>query len=449
MTVRTRFAPSPTGYLHVGNARTALITWLSAKSSDGYFLLRIDDTDQERSKTEYETDIEKSLRWLGLDWDEKANQKDRMPRYEEQIQYLKDQGRLYACYETPEELSLKRKTQLSRGKPPIYDRAALDLTPQDIEKYEAAGRKPHWRFKLNHSAIEWNDLIRGPVKFDGTDLSDPVVLREDGSPLYHLCSVIDDIDFDITHIVRGEDHVSNTATHVQMFEALGGTPPHFAHLPLISDKDGGKLSKRVGSLSIRDLRDRDDLEPMAVVSLLGRLGTSDPIEAFTSVDELLKSFDFSKFSRGTPKFDEEELSRLNARIMHALDYEAVQDRLQAMGLGDVDKAFWQAVQANLEKLSDIKDWWDMVHAPVTPVIEDKEFIAAALALLPDTPWDEQTWSAWTTAIKEKTGRKGKQLFMPLRQALTGMDHGPELAILLLLIGPDQVKNRLGEAQKAA
>lgn len=448
MTVRTRFAPSPTGFLHVGNARTALITWLSARAAGGYFLLRIDDTDRERSRDECEVDIQESLTWLGLDWDEKANQKDRTALYDEKIQVLKDAGRLYPCYETPEELSLKRKTQLSRGKPPIYDRAALDLTPDDIQKYEAAGRTPHWRFKLNHTPIEWHDLIRGPVKFEGSDMSDPVVLREDGSPLYHLCSVIDDIDFNITHIVRGEDHVSNTATHVQMFEALDAAPPHFAHLPLISDKDGGKLSKRVGSLSIRDLRDRDDLDPMAIVSLLGRLGTSDPIESFSDVQPLLDSFDFAKFSRGTPKFDEAELARLNARILHSLSFSDVEGRLQAMGLPDIDAQFWDAVQANLEKLSDIQMWWDVAHGPVTPVIEEPDFIADALSVLPETPWGKNTWSQWTAAVKDKTGRKGKQLFMPLRQALTGMSHGPELDTLLLLIGPETVKERLSMTQNA-
>ncbi len=448
MSVKVRFAPSPTGMLHVGNARTALITWLFCRSQDGHFLLRIDDTDRERSKAEYEEAIEDSLTWLGLNWDEKANQKDRLARYDEQIEFLKESGRLYACYETPEELSLKRKSQLSRGKPPIYDRAALELTPEEIAKYEAEGRSPHWRFKLNHAPIEWNDHIRGEVKFNGGDLSDPVVLREDGSPLYHLCSVIDDIDFGITHVIRGEDHVSNTATHVQMFEALGATPPEFAHNALISDAEGGKLSKRLGSMSIRDLRDDEGLEPMAISSLLARLGTSDPIEAFTSLEPLIESFDLSKFSRASAKFDPAEIFRLNAKILHDTDYEDIRQRLQAIGRADIDRPSWEAISPNIERLSDVEDWWKVAKGPVEPIIEEPEYIAEALAQLPPTPWTEDTWGEWTAKLKETTGRKGKALFMPLRQALTGMAHGPEMDKLLLLIGPEKVQNRLS-SKKAA
>lgn len=448
MSVKVRFAPSPTGMLHVGNARTALITWLFARSENGHFLLRIDDTDPERSKVEYEEAIEKSLIWLGLNWDEKANQKDRLGRYDEAIEQLKNDGRLYACYETPEELGLMRKALLSRGKPPIYDRAALDLTDEEIAKYEAEGRKPHWRFKLNYAPIEWNDYIRGEVKFEGADLSDPVLIREDGSPLYHLCSVVDDIDFAITHVIRGEDHVSNTAAHVQMFEALGAKPPEFAHNALISDAEGGKLSKRLGSLSIYDLKNEEGLEPMAISSLLARLGTSDPIEAFHSIDPLVESFAFSKFSRTSAKFDPNEIFRLNAKIIHDTDFDDVKERLADIGLAELDADFWEAVKANLEKLSNIKDWWDVAKGPVEPVIGDADFIADALNVLPESPWDTNTWREWTKAVKDKTGRKGKELFMPLRQAITGMDHGPELDKLLLLIGPDKVKDRLGQKKAA-
>ncbi|NCT41426.1 MAG: glutamate--tRNA ligase [Alphaproteobacteria bacterium] len=444
MSVRVRFAPSPTGMLHIGNARTALITWLFARSQGGHYLLRIDDTDPERSKVEYEKAIEESLVWLGLDWDEKANQKDRMDRYTAQIEKLKGDGRIYACYETPEELSLKRKSLLSRGKPPIYDRVALELTDEQIAAYEAEGRKPHWRFKLLAEPIEWKDHIRGDVKFHGKDLSDPVVLREDGSPLYHLCSVIDDVDFKITHVVRGEDHVSNTATHVQMFEALTDKVPDFAHLPLISDAEGAKLSKRLGSLSILDIRDNEGLEPMSVCSLLSRLGTSEPIEAFEQIQPLVDSFGFDKFSRGTPKLDPDELLRLNSKIIHEISFDDVRIRLAEMGLHDLDADFWDAVKANLEKVSDIKEWWEVAKGPVTPVIEDdnKDYIANAMASIPPAPWDENTWSAWTSALKESTGRKGRGLFMPLRQALTGMEHGPDMASLLLLIGPDKAAQRL-------
>lgn len=449
MSVRLRFAPSPTGMMHVGNARTALITWLMARAIGGSFLLRIDDTDQERSKDEYELAIEEGLKWLGMDWDDKARQRDRMDLYQSKIDQLKADGRLYPCYETPEELSLKRKSQLSRGLPPIYDREALNLDAAQIKAYEEQGRQPHWRFKLNHTPIEWDDIVRGAVKFSGSDLSDPVLIREDGSPLYHLCSVIDDIDYDITHIVRGEDHVSNTASHIQMFEALGAKPPVFAHLPLLSDKEGGKLSKRIGSLSLRDLRDEEGLEPMAVVSLMARLGSSDPIQPISDMKTVIANFDISKFSRGTPKFDAEELVRLNSKILHDSTFAAVKPRLAEIGLGEMDEDFWMIIRPNLERLSDAKEWWRVAKGPVTPIIEDADFIEEALALLPPAPWDESTWMTWANAVKDKTGRKGKQLFMPLRQALTGMEHGPELALLLLLIGADKAKERLQSHKKAA
>lgn len=444
MSVKVRFAPSPTGFLHVGNARTAVITWLFCQKENGHFLLRIDDTDRERSRDECEVAIEEGLTWLGLPWDEKVNQKDRMDVYEKIIEKLKSDGRLYACYETPEELGLKRKTQLSRGIPPTYDRAGLDLTDEQIEKYEAEGRTPHWRFKLNHTPIEWNDLIRGPVAFKGEDLSDPVVLREDGTPLYHLCSVIDDIEFGITHVVRGEDHVSNTATHVQMFEAISGKAPEFAHLSLISDAEGGKLSKRIGSLSLRDIQNEEGLEAMSIVSLMARLGTSDPIEAFTAHKDLIDSFDFSKFSRSTPKFDSDELVRLNSKILHDTEFVEVQSRLADMGLTDLDENFWNAVRPNLERLSDIQDWWKVVNDDNATKIdeEDKEFIEQAADVLPPAPWTSETWSEWIGKIKEVSDRKGKGLFMPLRKALTGMDHGPELNNLLPLLGEEKVKQRL-------
>ncbi|HPF78996.1 MAG TPA: glutamate--tRNA ligase family protein, partial [Alphaproteobacteria bacterium] len=352
--------------------------------------------------------------------------------------------RLYPCYETPEELGLKRKTQLSRGLPPTYDRASLSLSDEQLKKYEAEGRKPHWRFKMNHTPIEWNDLIRGTVQFQGADLSDPVVLREDGTPLYHLCSVIDDVDFGITHVVRGEDHVSNTATHIQMFEAICGKSPDFAHLSLIADAEGGKLSKRLGSLSVKAVKEEEGLEPMSVVSLMARLGTSDPIEAYTNMSPLIESFDFSKFSRNPPKFDTEELVRLNSKILHQTPFDDVQVRLAMMGLEEIDEGFWNAVRPNLKILEDIKEWWEVANGPVTPIIanDDKDFTAQAADLLPPSPWNEKTWDEWVNSIKEKTDRKGKTLFMPLRQAFTGMDHGPELPTLLSLLGPEKVKQRL-------
>lgn len=452
MSVKVRFAPSPTGLLHIGNARTAIITWLFARNQGGELLLRIDDTDLERSKDEYIQAIKDDMSWLGLDWDELEHQRNRLERYDVAIQQLKDSGRLYPCYETPTELELKRKSLLSRSLPPIYDRGSLDLTPEEIKAYEEEGRKPHWRFKMNHDPIEWNDLVRGEVRFHGKDLSDPVLIREDGSPLYHICSVIDDIDFGITHVIRGEDHVSNTASHVQMFEALGGKVPAFAHLPLLSDAQGGKLSKRLGSASLSAMRDEDGVEPMAINSLLARLGTSDAIEAFSSLQPLTDGFDFAKFSKGAPKCDIEELYRLNAKIVHDLSFAEVQERLKDENLDqNVTQDYWRAVRPNLTRFNDLHDWLKVTNGPVQPNVDeaDYDYIALAYSLIPEGTWDESTWGNWVAAIKEKTDRKGKALFMPLRQALTGMDHGPELDKMLPLIGPDKAKERLSLTAKAA
>lgn len=445
MTVRVRFAPSPTGLLHVGNIRTALITWLFARKHKGWFLFRLDDTDLERSKEEYATAIAQDLRWLGLDWDAQARQSTRIADYDTAVERLKASGRIYPCYETEEELALKRKSLLGRGLPPLYDRAALKLTDEQKKKFDDQGLKPHWRFLLDHKPIEWNDLIRGPVRFEGKDLSDPVVIREDGSYLYHICSVIDDVDFRITHIVRGEDHVTNTAYHAQMFEALGVKPPEFAHLPLIAGAEGEKLSKRIGSLSARNLRDEMGLEPMAVASLLARLGTSEPIEPFTAIQPLIDSFDFSKFSRATPKLDEEDLKRLNRRILNELPLSEVKPRLDAMGLEKIDEPFWLAVRPNLERLADIREWWDVARGNVEPAVHDAEFMSKAAELLPNTPWDDKTWNRWIEAVKTGTNRKGKELFMPLRCALTGKEHGPELKDLLPLIGRERTLERLKAA----
>jgi glutamyl-tRNA synthetase len=442
MTVVSRFAPSPTGHLQLGNIRTALIAYLFTRSHGGKFILRIDDTDTERSKEEYVDSIQADLSWLGMSWDDFRRQKGREELYDAARDKMLASGRLYACYETEDELALKRKSALGRGLPPIYDRSALKLTDEQKKVYEAEGRKPHYRFLLEHKPIIWQDMVRGKVEFHGKDMSDPVLIREDGTALYHLGSVVDDIEYNITHIVRGEDHVSNTACHVQMFEALGAIPPTFAHLPLVFDADGKKLSKRIGSLSIATLRDEEGVEPMTVASFQARLGTSDPIEPIADMAALTKQFNISHFSRSNPRFNDEELFRLNSKILHHMSYAEAKPRLEAMGLGDLDESFWMIARANINRFKDIKQWWQVAKGPVTPVIEDAEFTAEALKLLPATPWDSTTWNTWVAALKESTGRNGKLLFMPLRQALTGMSHGPELPNLLPLIGPDQTKARL-------
>ncbi|WP_225768648.1 glutamate--tRNA ligase [Inquilinus sp. Marseille-Q2685] len=437
----TRFAPSPTGLLHVGNVRTALVCWLAARATGGRFLLRLDDTDTERGSAEFAAAIEQDLRWLGLHWDGFARQSDRTDRYRAAQDRLKAAGRLYPCYETAEELELKRKSLLARGLPPLYDRAALALTDADRARLEAEGHRPHWRFKMADAPIEWDDKVRGRVHFNGRDISDPVLVREDGRALYHIGSVVDDIDMGVTLVVRGEDHVANTAMHIQLAEALGAAPPGYAHLSLIADAEGHGLSKRLGSLSLRSLREQG-IEPLAVTSLLAKLGTSDPIEPRHSLDDLVAEFDFAKFSRTIPRFDPTELERLNGRILHETPYAAVRDRLAALGLGAVDEAAWAVLRPNLQRLEDAAGWWRVVTGPVTPVVADAGLLAAAAGLLPPEPWDDATWGAWTAAVRDRTGVKGKPLFLTLRLALTGLDHGPELRGLLPLIGRERALARL-------
>jgi len=443
MSVKVRFAPSPTGKLHVGNVRTALVNWLFAKGQGGSFVLRIDDTDLARSTQEYEDGIETDLTWLGLVWDERYNQSKRFDRYEEAAARLKASGRLYACYETSEELDRRRKVQLSRGLPPIYDRAALLLTEAEKAAYEAEGRRPHWRFKLEGKRVAWEDLARGHAEVDTASMSDPVLIREDGLFLYTLPSVVDDIDMDITHIIRGEDHVTNTGAQIEIFEALDAKVPGFAHMPLLVGADGTALSKRLGSLSISDMRDQG-YEPIAITSHLGKIGTSDNLEIAASVEALGQAFAFSKMGRSPARYDTADLDRLNAQALHGLTYAEAQPRLAALGV-DLGEGFWEAVKPNLTKFADVAEMAKIVTGPVTPVIEDAAFAAAALEVLPEVI-DAGAWSAWTTAVKEKTGAKGKGLFMPLRLALTGQAHGPDMAAMAPLIGRDAIVRRLkGEA----
>ena len=439
MSVKVRFAPSPTGRLHVGNVRTALVNWLFAKGQGGAFVLRIDDTDLERSTKEFESGIETDLQWLGLTWDERYNQSERFDRYEEAAARLKAAGRLYPCYETSDELDRRRKVQLSRGLPPIYDRAALDLTDADKAKLEAEGRRPHWRFKLEGKRVAWEDLARGHAEVDTASMSDPVLIREDGLFLYTLPSVVDDIDMKITHVIRGEDHVTNTGAQIEIFEALGAKAPGFAHMPLLVGADGAALSKRLGSLSIADMRDQG-YEPIAITSHLGRIGTSDPLEVADSVEALGQSFAFSKMGRSPARYDTADLDRLNAQALHGIAYDEARARLAAMDC-DLGQGFWDAVRPNLGKFADVRDFARLVNGPVTPIIADPAFAAAALELLP-AEIGADGWSVWTGAVKEKTGAKGKALFMPLRQAVTGMDHGPDMAALLPLIDRDRIMQRL-------
>jgi len=441
---RLRFAPSPTGRLHVGNVRTALLNWLFARSQGGAMLLRIDDTDTARSTKAFEDGIETDLKWLGLEWQHRANQSARFAAYDKAAEALKAAGLLYACYETEEELDRRRKIATATGKPPIYDRAGLRYSKDDLKRFKDEGREAHWRFKLSGERREWDDLVRGHQTIDTGSLSDPVLIRADGGYLYTLPSVVDDIDFAITHIVRGEDHVANTGVQVEVFEALGAKAPVFGHFPLLVGAEGEKLSKRLDSLGVEDLREAG-FEPMAVNSLLAKLGTSDPVEARADFADLVREFAFDKVGRAPARFSEEELKRVNAALVHGLDYKAAKKRLKARK-ADLGEAFWNAVRANLVVFDDVDSWARVVEGPIEPVITDEAFATAAGEVLPAGPYDGETWKAFVDAVKAKTGAKGKALFMPLRQALTGVDHGPEMAPLFALIGEDRARARLkGEA----
>jgi glutamyl-tRNA synthetase len=443
MTVKVRIAPSPTGLLHIGNIRAALFNYLFARKHGGSFMLRLDDTDRERSTEVFASAIDRDLKWLGLTWDAFARQSDRLDRYSEILEQLKAAGRVYPCFETQAELDLKRKTQLGRGLPPVYDRGALKLSDAERVEFMASGRKPHWRFKLEHTDVIWDDAVQKHKSFPAASLSDPVLVREDGVPLYTFCSVVDDVDFGVTHIIRGEDHVTNTAVQIQIWQGITNLPPPaFAHFPLIVSSSGVEMSKRLGTLSISSMRDEMQIEPMAINSLLAKLGTSDPIMPRMTVDELAAEFDLAKISRATPKFDLTELKTLNSKILHHTPHGAVRERLVAMGAFDVSEEFWNFIRANITTLSDITIWWRVAHGPITPVMVEPEFVTTAANLLPAHPWNQNTWGHWTDAIKEKTGRKGKDLFRPLRLALTGFEHGPEMKILLPMIGSERAQHLL-------
>jgi len=436
----TRFAPSPTGYLHIGNLRSALFNYAIARQAGGTFVLRIDDTDPERSKQEYVDAIQEDLTWLGITWDRIEYQSKRLAQYDAARDALIASGRLYECFETPVELDLKRKKQLNMGKPPVYDRAALDLSDDQKAAYRAEGRTGHWRFKLDQERIEWTDAILGDLSIDAASVSDPVLIRGDGQYLYTLASVVDDTEFGITHVVRGSDHVTNTATQIQMIKALGGTVPTFAHHSLLTGPQGEALSKRLGTLALRDLR-KNGVAAMAVLSLMARLGSSDPVELRETIDEVVAGFDLSKFGSAPTKFDVDDLQPLTARWLAARPFADVSDKIAELGVpAEIAERFWNVVRENIGSLDEMGDWWNMFSkgADATVEEEDTDFIAQAISMLGEPPYADDTWSTWTGAVKEATGRKGKGLFMPLRKAVTGRARGPEMADVMPLL---QIKPR--------
>ncbi|MFP3384056.1 glutamate--tRNA ligase [Tritonibacter sp. SIMBA_163] len=431
----TRFAPSPTGYIHVGNLRTALMNYLIARKAGGTFILRIDDTDPERSKEEYVDAIKQDLEWLGLTWDKVERQSERLDRYAEAADKLREIGRFYEAFETPTELDLKRKKQLNMGKPPVYDRAALTLSDAEKDALRAERGNGVWRFKLDHERIDWNDGILGDISIDAASVSDPVLIRGDGQVLYTIASVVDDTDMGVTHVVRGSDHVTNTATQIQIMSALGHGHPEFAHHSLLTGPQGEALSKRLGTLALRDLREAG-VKPMALLSLMARLGSSDPVELRHEMAELVEGFDINRFGSAPTKFDADDLYPLTARYLQGLPLSAVQSHVAAAGVPeDKQEAFWAVAKENITTLKDLEGWWVLCRDGAEPLIadEDKEFIAEAMALLPEGPYDSESWGKWTAAVKEKTGRKGKGLFMPLRKAVTGMERGPDMSALLALM----------------
>lgn len=435
-----RFAPSPTGRIHIGNARTALLNYLFARKGSGQFILRYDDTDLERSTRAFADGIAEDLTWLGVHPDLTIRQSERVSLYDAAAERLRGMGRLYPCYETEDELDRRRKRQAARNLPPVYDRAALKMTSEERARFEAEGRKPHWRFLLDHRSVEWHDLVRGPAHVDCASLSDPVLIRADGSYLYTLPSVVDDIATGVTHIIRGEDHVTNTGVQIQLFDVLAGRVPNFGHHNLLTTASGEGLSKRLGHFSLGALRETG-LEPMAAASLAVLVGSSEAIRPVATLEELGSLIQLDRLSRAPAKFDDHELEGLNARLLHGMGYGVAAPRLAAMGIAG-GEAFWLAVRGNLSRFDEAGQWWKIVNGPMNPVIEDGAFLEAALGALPDEPWSSETWADWTGRVKAITGRKGRDLFMPLRLALTGLEHGPELKALLPLIGRMRAEERL-------
>ena len=439
MSTVTRFAPSPTGLLHLGNIRTALINWLYAKNSGGKFILRIDDTDQERSKEEYISKIKYDLEWLGIDFDETFNQSSRFERYREEFEKLKSAGRIYACYETPDELERKRKLQMAAGGKQVYDRSALELSDQQKKDYELEGRKPHWRFLLQTERMQWNDLLKGEIDIDLTSLSDPVLFREDGVPLYTFCSAVDDIDFNITNVIRGDDHTSNTAVQIEIINALDKNNISFAHHALLKASSGDKLSKRDNVISIDSFREQN-IEPISILSLLSTIGTSKSIELKDSIQQIIDEFRLDTISTSPGRIETDVLKALNKKQVQKFEYDEVKTRLDKIDT-NIDQKFWNTIKGNLDTVEDVAAWTDVVFKNNSFETEDKDYINLALELMPDEPWDDQTWTVWTNDIKERTGRKGRELFLPLRLAFTGLTHGPEMKLLIQLIGRNKILER--------
>ena len=440
--ILTRFAPSPTGNLHIGNARSAILNWIYAKKFNGKFILRIDDTDKDRSKEEFVDSIKEDLKWLGVEWISTFKQSERTENYNKKILELKKSNRLYPCFETPEELSLKRKSLISQGRPPIYDRSSLKLTDTQKEDYIAKGKKPYWRFLINNEKIFWEDLIRGEVTFNSKNLNDPILVREDGSLLYHLPSVVDDIAENITVIIRGEDHVSNTAFHIQLFEALNTKAPIFGHHPLMMDERGRVLGKRIGSFSIKNIIN-EGFENLTLVNYLLTIGTSNNLSSDVEISSIIESFNFNDLARSSPKLNKKDLIRINADILKKLSFETVKKKLDNIGIVNSTNEFWDFIKNNIFFINESTEWWNIISSNKILYEGEKDFLKACASVLPNEPYNLKTWDEWLFNIKKISTRRGKELFMPLRLALTGKETGPELKFLLPLLSRKLILFRLG------
>ena len=443
MTLKSRFAPSPTGLLHIGNARSAVLNWAHINSKGGEFILRIDDTDKDRSKTEFVQTIKRDLNWLGLTWSKTFNQSDRESIYKESVESLKASKRLYPCFESTEELFLKRKSLLTSGKPPIYDRSALKLSNDQINNLLSQGKRPHWRFELENKIVEWEDLIKGKVSFDSKNLSDPILIREDGSFLYHLPSVVDDIEEKITDIIRGEDHITNTAFHIQIFSALGASFPNFGHHPFLKDEKGKTFGKRLGSLSIQNLK-KDGFENITLLNYLLSVGTSKDISKNKDINFLKKNFKIKTLASSSPKFSYQVLKSLNKDILQSYEFSEIKENFKILNIKDPKEEFWHFIKYNISFFSDIIDWWQIVNSSEIYLTDHKNYLKIAAELLPNEPYDITTWDKWTLRIKEKTEKKGKDLYMPLRLGLTGNEEGPELKYLMPLLKKEQILKKFGQ-----
>ena len=441
MNCKVRFAPSPTGFMHIGNARIAVINHLFCRKNNGKFLFRIDDTDALRSKKEYEEAIKADMNWLGIGYDETFRQSERLDRYHEVMKKLISDGFLYKCFEPPEELEYKRKLAISKGKPPVYDRASLSLTDAEIKAYEQEGRIPYWRFKLPDKTVSWNDLILGEISYNLNNVSDPVIVKADGTFLYTYSSVVDDFDAGITHIIRGQDHVTNTAVQIAIFDEIskGTYQVSFAHLSLLVNKDGSQFSKRLGSMNLGEIR-AQGVEPMAILDLLATLGSSLDTIPFTKIDDLIKYFDISKFSTNSPKFDIDDIFKISRKILHSKPFSEIAH------LGISEKAY-EVIKGNIDSYSDFSVWKEILQsgfkAKFVPTTEETEVLQSfAQKIRVVNNFSKEDIENALNTVKAELNITNQKLYHPIRKTLTGQDKGPNIVDFMTVLGKQETLQRI-------